>query len=122
MMNFDNISLKYQRNGISPVSVRRKVMNNYILRGVLVFFFRLEMSFTKIEMERWISNQAKSSKTVPNSERKQQSPKIMSNASTSTDNDCGNAIKIRLRKHLIGFRFEFFEPIDFFGVVFIHSG
>lgn len=68
----------------------------HFLHGI----FRLEMSFTKIEMERWSSNQIKINKTESNPEHEQQNPKITSNASTSTDSSRRSATTIRLRKHI----------------------
>lgn len=59
------------------------------------------MSFTKIEMERWSSNQIKSNKTRSNPEHEHQNPKITSNASISSDSSQGSATTICLRKHIV---------------------
>lgn len=60
--------------------------------------FRLQVSFTKIQMERWNKNQVKNGLTGSNSEREHQNPNIMSDASPSTSACRKSTMKIRLRK------------------------
>lgn len=62
--------------------------------------FSLELSFSKIEMERWSKNLVKSSTVASNAARKIQHPKITSDASPSTSTFQENEVQIVLRKCL----------------------
>lgn len=76
---------------------RRQNQSSYISDGI----FRLDMSFTKIEMKRWNKSQAKSnnSGSTSNPERDRQNDAVQSNSGPST---IGRTIATiaRLRKHL----------------------
>lgn len=68
--------------------------------GILNGLFSLELSFTKIEMERWSKNQEGGSTAWQTSKRKHQHPKIEPYTGLSTRTCRGSANQIRLRKCL----------------------
>lgn len=89
---------RYQSRSLAWIFVSRLNIAKILPPLVWSFHFRLALSFTKIEMERWSKIQVISGLNDQNAKRKHQHPKIESDASPSTSTCRGNAIQIHLRK------------------------